>query len=176
MENRLDSTKIFRSERLLLRLLKNDDADHVFTLRSNEEVNKFIDRSKCTSKEQAIEFIEKVNTPGNDVLYRAIILHKEKKAVGGICLLRPEYENNICEIGYELLPQYQGQGIMQEAVKTLLNFAFTNLKFDSIAAYIHPMNIRSSTLAVKLGFIKIKNVQIKECNFDLYSCQYENAE
>lgn len=169
MENRLDSIKIFESERLFLRPLTIDDADHVYNLRSNDEVNKFIDRIKCTSKEEAIEFIEKVNTTGNDVLYRGIFMQNEKKAIGGICLLRPEYENNICEIGYELLPQYQGQGIMQEAVKLLLDFAFTNLKFDSIVAYIHPMNNRSSTLALKLGFTKIKNVQIKEFNFDLYS-------
>ncbi len=171
MENRLDSTQIFESERLLLRPLTLSDADLVFDLRSNDEVNKYIDRVKCASKEQAIEFIEKVITPGNDVLYRAIISKKLKKLVGGICLLRPEYGNNLCEIGYELLPEYQGQGIMQESAKIFLNFALNKLKFDSIVAYINPMNIRSATLAMKLGFKKIKNVQIKEMNFDQYSCQ-----
>jgi ribosomal-protein-alanine N-acetyltransferase len=175
MESRLDSNKIFESERLVLRPLTFDDVDLVFNLRSNDEVNKFIDREKCTSREQAIEFIEKINVLDNEGLYRVIFLRKEKIAVGGVCLLRPDFVNNICEIGYELLPQYQGQGIMLEAVKTLLDFAFKSLKFDSIEAYIHPMNLRSCALALKLGFTKIKEIQIKEINFDIYSYSNKNV-
>ncbi|MFS8082427.1 MAG: GNAT family N-acetyltransferase [Ginsengibacter sp.] len=175
MDSRLNSNKIFESDRLVLRPLSLTDEDFVFNLRSNDEINKYIDREKCISREQAIEFIEKINSLGNDGLYRVIFLRKEKIAVGGVCLLRPDWTNNVCEIGYELLPKYQRQGIMVEAVKILMDFATSILKFDSIEAHIQPLNDRSSTLARKLGFSKIKEMKIKEINFEIYSYPNKNG-
>ena len=169
MDSRLNSNKILESDRLVLRPLSLEDEDLVFNLRSSDEVNKYIDREKCTSRKQAIEFIEKIKALGNEGLYRVIFLRKEKIAVGGVCILRPDWTNNVCEIGYELLPGYQRQGIMVEAVKILMDFATNNLKFDSIEACIQPLNDRSSSLARKLGFTKIKEMKIQETNFDIYS-------
>ena len=169
MDSRLNSDIILESERLVLRPITLADEDLVFSLRSSEEVNKYIDREKCTSRKQAIEFIEKIDALGNEGLYRVIFLRKEKIAVGGVCLLRPDWTNNVCEIGYELLPEYQRKGIMVEAVKILMDFATNILKFDSIEACIQPLNDRSISLAKKLGFTKIKEMKIQEIKFDIYS-------
>lgn len=47
-------------------------------------------------------------------------------------------ENNSCEIGYELMPEFQGQGIMKESAEEVINYAFQTLTFQkNSSVYSH---------------------------------------
>ena len=109
------------------------------------------------------------NNPENNALYRAIVLKDMNKAIGGVCLVRPDFENNICELGYELLPTFQKQGFMAEAVPMIINYALEDLRFASLQAHIHELNSSSLNLARKLGFTELENSSYTEEKIRVFS-------
>lgn len=72
--------------------------------------------------------------------------------VFGYYRLHPDYFR--AELGYMLHPDYQGKGLMQEALQAIINFGFTELNLHTIEAVIDPANIASEKILQKLGFIK----------------------
>ena len=52
---------LLHTSRLLLRPLKETDEDFIYSLRSNEQVNQFIDRAPAKNVEDARAFIKKIN-------------------------------------------------------------------------------------------------------------------
>jgi ribosomal-protein-alanine N-acetyltransferase len=74
--------------------------------------------------------------------------------VGTICLFGFSDENYTCEIGYELLTKFQGQGIMKEAAEKVIDYAFNTIKVKKIEAFMHRDNQRSIKLLEKFSFWK----------------------
>jgi RimJ/RimL family protein N-acetyltransferase len=60
--------------------------------------------------------------------------------------------NRRLALGWILVPRFQGQGYMQEAVRAVLAHCFTTLNTHRIEAEIEPENVRSARLAQRLGF------------------------
>jgi len=145
---------ILKTERLTLRQLVVNDEQEIFTLRSDIEVNKYLDRQVSNTIDDARNFINKVNENinKNDSLYWAITLRDRNILVGTICLFGFSDENGKCEIGYELLPNFQGQGIMKEAVEKVINYAFNTIKVQKIEASLHRDNQSSIKLLDKFSF------------------------
>jgi ribosomal-protein-alanine N-acetyltransferase len=52
---------ILTTERLTLRQLSTDDGQNIFALRSDTEINKYLDRQASKTIEDAINFINKIN-------------------------------------------------------------------------------------------------------------------
>jgi len=144
------------TKRLALRQLEIADEQQIFNLRSNGEVNKYLDRQACNTMEDARDFINKVNEniQKNAALYWAITLRDSNILVGTICLYGFSDENNACEVGYELLPNFQGQGIMKEAAEEVIDYAFNTVKVQKIEAFLHIDNQLSIKLLEKLSFKK----------------------
>ena len=158
---------ILTTENLILRQFEMADEKEVFLLRSSDEVNKFIDRPRASSIDDARSFIEKITDKNNKEAFIWAIERKEKKGlVGSVCLLRFTPENNSCEVGYEMLPDFQGKGIVQEALKKILEYGFETLGLSTINAVIHPDNIKSIKLAERFGFRRTGQLEEK---FLIYS-------
>jgi [ribosomal protein S5]-alanine N-acetyltransferase len=81
-------------------------------------------------------------------------LTSTKTFVGTICLYDFSNEKNSCEIGYELMTKFQGQGIMKEAAQVVIEYVFQTLKLKKILAFTHHENQNSTNLLLKLNFIK----------------------
>ena len=147
---------LLQTERLILRKLSLDDAEEIFDLRSNEEVNKYLDRQKANEIDDAIAFINKLNiSAANDKLtYWGICLKNNPKLIGTICLWNLNVDENKAEVGYELLPDFQGQGIAQEALSEVINFGFDVMKLQTIEAYTHKENLQSTKLLEKFNFTR----------------------
>jgi ribosomal-protein-alanine N-acetyltransferase len=58
------------------------------------------------------------------------------------------------EIGYVLHPQHQGKGLMTEAMKAVIHYAFEVMQLHSIEANINPLNIASKQVLLKNGFVQ----------------------
>ena len=146
---------ILTTERLTLRQLVINDEQEIFTLRSDSEINKYLDRQISNTIDDARSFINKVNEQVNktDSLYWAITLSDKNILVGTICLFGFSDENYKCEIGYELLTNFQRQGIMKEAVGKVIDYAFNMIKVKNIEAFLHRDNQRSITLLEKFSFL-----------------------
>src|SRR5213075_2350661 len=145
---------ILITERLTLRQLVINDEQEIFTLRSDREINRYLDRQVSNTIEDARNFINKVNENinKNDSLYWAITFGDKNILVGTICLFGFSDENSKCEIGYELLTNFQGQGIMTEAAEKIIDYAFNTIKVKKIEASLHRGNQRSIKLLDKFSF------------------------
>src|SRR6266542_4638942 len=141
---------ILTTERLTLRQLVINNKQEIFTLRSDSEINKYLDRQVSNTIDDARNFINKINK--NDSLYWAITLSDRNILVGTICLFGFSDENGRCEIGYELLTNFQGQGIMKEAVEKVIDYAFNTIKVQKIEAFLHRDNQSSIKLLDKFSF------------------------
>jgi ribosomal-protein-alanine N-acetyltransferase len=145
---------ILKTERLTLRQLMSSDDKEIFALRSNDNVNKYLDRKPSRSIDDAKNFIQAINEniQRNDSVYWAIILNGTDKLIGTICLFNFSNDDLKVEIGYELLPNFQGKGIMQEAASKVIDFAIQYIGLNSIEAYTHSENQGSTRLLEKLNF------------------------
>ena len=141
---------ILITERLTLRQLAIDDEQQIFTLRSDSEINKYLDRQVSNTSDDARNFINKITE--SDSLYWAITFSDKNLLVGTICLFGFSDENYNCEIGYELLTDFQGQGIMKEAVEKVIDYAFNTIKVKQIEAFLHRDNLSSIKLLEKFSF------------------------
>ena len=145
---------ILTTARLTLRQLLITDEQEIFTLRSDSEINKYLDRQLSNTIDDARNFINRVNQNinKNDSLYWAITLKDSNILIGTICLFGFSDENGQCEIGYELLPSFQGKGIMKETFEKIISYAFDTIKVQKIEASVHRNNRSSIKLLDKFSF------------------------
>ncbi|HET7898227.1 MAG TPA: GNAT family N-acetyltransferase [Flavisolibacter sp.] len=145
---------VLSTERLTLRQLTQDDSQEVFRLLTDADVNKYYGRLRAASFEEACTYIQYINVgiSKNKVFYWGICLHEESKIAGTICLWNLRKEEGIIEVGYELLPEYQRKGIMQEVLPAITGFAFDVLGYKKIEAWPSDDNQRSIHLLEKIGF------------------------
>ncbi len=148
--------KNLETERLLLRRLAETDVAEILELRSNPETMKFIPRPIAKTKEEALAHFKMIDDKieNNEGINWAITLKGNPKLIGIIGHYRIQPENHRCEIGYMILPQYNGQGIVTEAIKVVLEYGFTDLQMHSIEAVIDPENKASERVLQKNGFVK----------------------
>jgi [ribosomal protein S5]-alanine N-acetyltransferase len=154
LSNILSTFPTLTTQRLTLRQPLESDVQEIFLLRSNTIVNKYLDREPTETVEEALSFIRKVNDnfKNNAGVYWAITKTDNEKLVGTICLFNFSDEDKKCEIGYELLPDYQGQGIMNEALEKIIAFTFHTLGLQTIDAFTHKDNQSSTKLLQKFNF------------------------
>lgn len=141
---------ILTTERLTLRQLAIDDEQQIFTLRSDSEINRYLDRQVSNTSDDARNFINKITESGS--LYWAITFIDKNLLIGTICLFGFSHDNSKCEIGYELLTDFQGQGIMKEAMEKVIAYAFNTIKVKKIEALLHRDNLNSIKLLEKFSF------------------------
>ncbi|MFV5689798.1 GNAT family N-acetyltransferase [Flavobacterium sp. ZT3R25] len=153
------------TERLLLRRVDASDVNEIFNLRSNPETMKYIPRPLVKTTEDALEHIAMIDAKieNNEGINWAITLKENPKLIGIIGHYRIKPENHRAEIGYILLPEFNGQGIMAEAVKEAVRYGFEVMQLHSIEALIDPENFGSEKVLQKSGFIK--EAHLKENEF-----------
>jgi len=143
------------TERLHLVALQKTDDEHIFRLRSDTEVNRFIDRSIPQNIEDARAFIKKIMDGEQDGSreYWVIRLKETNEMLGTICLWNFSEDKKTAEIGYELFPEQNGKGYMSEAIECVINYSFQKLGLNTIEAFTHRDNERSKNILMKHGFV-----------------------
>lgn len=145
---------VLKTERLTLRKLVSSDGNKIFALRSDINVNKYLGRKPSQSIDDAKVFIQTINEniQKNNSIYWAITFNDSENLIGTICLFDFSDDNLKAEIGYELLPDFQGKGIMQEATSKVIEFGIKHIGLNSIEAYTHLENQSSTRLLEKFNF------------------------
>lgn len=140
--------------RLILRQLTPADAPAIAVLRSDEQVNRYLSRERCVSLEDAAAFIEKINRgiAQGEWLYWAICWRGQPELLGTICLWQFSADRSTAEIGYELHPRHQGQGVMDEALKRVVAFGIEDLGLAALEAFTHRDNAASAQLLLRNRF------------------------
>lgn len=163
-ENIYTRFPVLTTGRLILRQIKREDENEIFTLRSDELINKYLDRPKANSVNDAKEFINKIinGISNNKLFYWGITEKDNDKIIGTICLWNFSKDDSKAEIGFELLNEHQGKGIMQEAVTAVIKFGFENMQLNIIDGEVDPDNIRSIALLQRNNFILDKDSTIEK--------------
>lgn len=147
---------VLETQRLYLRRITTDDADAVFRLRSNPDTMKYIPRPLAATVDDALIHIATINEKieNNTGINWAITLKGHGEFIGIIGNFRIEFENFRAEIGYMLLPEFNGKGIISEAISRVVRYGFEDMKLHSIEAVIDPGNIASARVLEKNGFVR----------------------
>jgi RimJ/RimL family protein N-acetyltransferase len=142
------------TENYSLRNLMPADEQEIFALRSSDEINKYLDRPKANTLDDARNFITKIinGIAKNESIFWVVTPKDESKLLGTICLWKISKEEAKAEIGYELLPENHGKGIMQEVIPRVLQFGFEEIKLEMIEAELSPRNLKSVRLLEKNNF------------------------
>ncbi len=147
---------ILQTERLVLRRITPADAADLFVLRTDGNVMRFIPRPLAETIADVLQLIQTIDdgTHRNETINWAIALQADNKLIGTIGFVRMSLASHRAEVGYLLHPQYQGKGIMQEALARIIQYGFHDMKLHSIEAVIDPKNTASAKLLERNNFVK----------------------
>lgn len=142
------------SYRLILRKVATEDFQLIHKLHSDPIVNAFVGRDNSSTLEKAKEYIQKMDglVNKNECIYWIIALKNDNNLIGSVCCWNFDTENEIVEIGYEMLPEFQGKGIMTEALKMVIKYTFEEINANIITAFPSSDNLNSVAVLKKLNF------------------------
>lgn len=106
-----------------MRKFELQDADELFRILSDEEVNRFLPWFPHKTREETLRFLQDSVFADCDkaIAYRyAVVLRSESRVIGYLSFLGIDEKDRSGDIGYGPLREYWGKGIMTEAVKALL--------------------------------------------------------
>ncbi|MES2454677.1 MAG: GNAT family N-acetyltransferase [Bacteroidota bacterium] len=148
---------ILETERLILRQQTISDAAALFALRTNPQVMRYIDRNSpkdIRESEAAIQAVNAGLSNGSSLIWAITLKTSPNKMVGNVGFWRTDLFNHRAELGYMLLPDHWRNGILSEALASVLNFGFKEMGLHSICANINPDNNASRQLLIKHSFVK----------------------
>ena len=143
-----------RTARLLLRPLRPADAPQLFTIFSDPRVMRYWSTPPWPDLAPAHAMIErdlKAMAAGEYVRF-GIERVADGALIGQCTLFSWSASCRRAEIGYGLAAGAWGQGYMQEALLTLLDFGFGAMNLNRVEADIDPRNLASARSLLRLGF------------------------
>ena len=158
-----------KTDRLILRNVLDKDYELFHTLHSDPIVNAFVGRENSSNLEKAQAYILRMGAlvKKKECLFWVITPKNNDNLIGSVCCWNFDLENGIVEIGYEMLSEFQGKGIMTEALKSVIEFTFSKMKASVITAFPSSDNLSSVAILKKLNF-KFEN--------NPYNNKHENVE
>jgi ribosomal-protein-alanine N-acetyltransferase len=167
---------IIKTNRLLLRQFVDSDIENVFRGLSHPDIIRYygisFDSLEAT-KEQMIWFAN-LEKEGTGIWFAVCSLdNKTFYGAGGLNSLSKEHKK--AEIGFWLLPNFWGKGIMKEAMPLICDFGFDKLGLNRIEGFVESENTNCKNAMAKLDFQHegtMKNCEIKNGKFislDIYA-------
>ena len=157
MTNTIKDFPELETNRLFLKKITFKDIETLFNYWSDDEVTKYMNIESFQRKKQVEDMIRLLNNlfEENEAI-RWGIVRKEDHLLLGTCGYNNWTRDQAFrgEIGYDLGRPYWGQGIMQEALRAIINYGFEMMNLNRIEAFVLLEASRSSNLLLKLGFQK----------------------
>lgn len=146
-------TQPINTARLLLRKFVSADAPNMFKNWATDcEVTKFLSWKPHDNIEDTKEIIAQYISKYDDNIYNwAIELNEIHEVIGGISIVKLDEATCSCEIGYCMSRKYWGKGIMSESLKAVIDYLFSEIGFNRIAAMHDTNNIASGKVMLKSG-------------------------
>lgn len=147
---------VLETGRLRLRAVTPDDTASMFRIMFDPRVTRYFGRAPLASPDEAAQRINEIRAAFQEQrgVRWAITLRVDGQFLGTCGFWRFMAPHDRAEIGYELAPEWWGQGVIPEAARAALGFGFTRLGLHSVEAQIHPDNMGSRRVLEKLGFVQ----------------------
>lgn len=147
-------TKTLETNRLILRKFQIDDAQQMFqNWASDAEVTKFLTwpphpNVDCTRGLLA----DWINRYSESFYYNWVIEWKESgEIIGNISVVKLDERIEAAEIGYCMSKAWWGQGIMPEALRTVIDYLLVEVGFNRVVARHDKNNPKSGRVMQKAG-------------------------
>lgn len=156
------------TERLILRELVLSDAEGMFELDSNPNVHLFVGNRPVKHIEESIDYIKFVHKQYKDFGTGrwAVVLKQTNEFIGwsGIKYITDEINNhkNFYELGYRFIEKHWEKGYASEAGKAFVDYAFNEMKVETLYAYADAGNENSRKILEKLGFHFVNSFEYNE--------------
>lgn len=153
----------FETKHLILRPWCEEDAEDLYKYAKDPEVGPPAGWPSHTSVEDSRRIIKTVLSAADTF---AVCLKEDGKAIGSIGLHRNDTaeSGDEYELGYWIGQPFWGQGLIPEASREMLRYAFENLGMKTVWCGHFEGNTKSRRVMEKLGFIyhhKTEAVEIK---------------
>lgn len=144
------------TERLTLRELRDDDVPAAFRLFSDPEAMRFIGKPPHAGHDETLAFVRRNQLlfPAEEGVGWAMSLRGAGHFIGYAAHWRLMKQHLRSEIGYQMLKEHWGKGLMTEALRAILGFGFERMGLNSVEAQIDPANTRSRKTLERLGFLQ----------------------
>jgi RimJ/RimL family protein N-acetyltransferase len=154
----------FETERLILRAWNTEDAENLYKYAKDPKVGPIAGWPVHTSVENSRDII--INVLAVPETY-AVCLKQDNKAIGSIGLLIGDKSNikihdDEAEIGYWIGVPFWGQGLIPEAVRCLMRYAFEELNIKKLWCGYFDGNEKSKRVQEKCGFQYQYTIKDKE--------------
>jgi RimJ/RimL family protein N-acetyltransferase len=143
---------IFETSRLILRPWSEDDAENLYKYACDPDVGPPAGWPPHTSVENSREIIRSVLSAPETY---AVCLKEDEKAIGSVGLHRNDIaeDDDEYELGYWIGKPFWGQGLIPEASREILRYAFEELGMARIWCGHYDGNVKSRRVQEKLGFV-----------------------
>ena len=146
---------ILETKRLILRPFEDSDAESIYEYAKNPNVGPIAGWPVHTSIENSLEIIKNVLAVTETY---AVCLKEDNRAIGSIGLMIGSASNldlsdDEAEIGYWIGEPFWGQGLIPEAINSLIKHAFDNLGLRRLWCGYFDGNIKSKRAQEKCGFV-----------------------
>jgi ribosomal-protein-alanine N-acetyltransferase len=145
---------LIETERLLLRLWKEEDREPFYRMNSDSRVMEFM--PECMTRAESYLLFERINEHFRKHGFGlfAAELHQDQSFIGFVGLAVPSFKAHFTpcvEIGWRLAADYWGRGLATEAARTLAKHAFGELALSELVSFTVPKNVRSRRVMEKIG-------------------------
>ena len=153
MSSVFDTFPIISTERCLLRKIVATDKQKIFEGLSHAEVIRYygVSYSSFEATKAQMKFYNDLLSNETGIWW-AICQKQTSEFLGACGFNNWLKEHRKAEIGFWLLPQFQQQGYMSEAVKAITEFGSSRMDLHRIEAIVENGNNNSSKMLKKLGF------------------------
>jgi [ribosomal protein S5]-alanine N-acetyltransferase len=177
---------LLQTQNLVLRPINSKDAHLLWPYVSNPEISKDMSWEPHKDVKETENFISNALNSmeeGKSITW-CILLNEVFCGIFSLISILRTHRSltyNKAELAYWIGQEFQGKGIMTEAGKKVIEFAFTELKLHKLTVGHHRENGKSKNLILRLGFkyshdeedAFMKNGQWISCKFyELRSDEY----
>jgi len=172
----MDSYRHFETERLILRPSGLEDADLVLELLNTPKWLQFIGDRNVKTLEEARSYIETRMLPQLERLGYSnyTLVRKSDGTLIGTCGLYDREGLEGIDIGFALLPQFEGRGYGFEAAERIKKVAFEDFAIEQLQGITTKENIVSQKLLKKLGFNLVGTTRLPNEKEDLFLFKTQN--
>jgi len=151
--------KQLETERLVLRQFAKEEANVLADLASDRNLI-FGDMNYPYSLQHAKDWL-RISEARDNLYYYAIVEKKTVKIVGNIWISHVKKDCSVDDgcLSYGLCAEARGKGYATEAVRRIIEFAFSELKLDKLRAETKGTNLASHNVLSKLGFSCVKKIK-----------------
>ncbi|WP_152222130.1 GNAT family N-acetyltransferase [Pseudomonas sp. SCB32] len=142
------------SAQFLLRAFVDADQPAVFRALSHPEVIRYYGISYTTleATREQMEWFVRIHAEGTGRWWAICRPESPSEVIGGCGFNNWLPEHRRVELGYWLMPEYWGRGVLSECLPLILRHAFTDMRVHRIEAEVETENQASSRLLLRHGF------------------------